>query len=108
MTTQTRIAARAVARGFYDSGGTFFHIEEGSPRPPLAAFGEDSHVTRVAWEDALYYYRAEIAGLHEGSLYVDHGYLVTEAGQEIARLAAVGIDRTSKAELERFIAELSC
>lgn len=104
----TRQTARTVAHGFYDSEGTFFYIEESSPRPSLAAFGEASHVTRIAWEDALYYYRAEIEGLHEGPLYVDHGYLVNEYGQEVARLAAIEIDRTSKAELDRFVASLSC
>lgn len=104
----TRIPARAVAHGFYDSEGTFFYIEEGSSRPCLAAFGEDSPVTRVAWEDALYYYHAELEGLYEGPLYVDHGYMVNERGQEVARLAAIEIDRTSKAELDRFVASLSC
>lgn len=94
----TRITVKATPI-LIDANGVTFHTSPGSPLPELAEF-PISHASRLAWEDALYYYRAEIPVALESNEYDKVGnYLVNQYGQEIARIDPKQVDRFSKAAL---------
>lgn len=82
-----------------DACGITFHTSPGSPLPELAEFPVQA-ASRLSWEDAVYYYTAEIPVALEGNEYDKVGnYLVNRYGQEIARIDPKHVDRFSKAAL---------